>query len=102
MELYHFVWMLAAVTGLTAAGLAGNGWAVVTGDRPSLWMLSEYSLSMPLKVLALITYAPLAMVRSGISYIDSNPVFAVMLTLVGLLWSFLQGVFILTAFFGFT
>ena len=87
MEIYHFVWMLAAVTGLTAGGLAGNGWAMVTGERPSLWMLSEYSVSMPLKVLALIAYAPLAMVKSGLSYIDSNPVFAVMVTIAGLLWN---------------
>jgi len=102
MELYHFVWMLAAVTGLTAAGLAGNGWALVTGRKPSIWMLAEYSVSMPLKVLALITYAPLAVVKSGLSYIDSNPVFAVMVTLTGLFWSFMQGVFILTTFFGYT
>ena len=102
MELYHFVWMLAAVTGLTAGGLAGNGWAMVTGQRPSLWMLSEYSVSLPLKVLALITYAPLALVKSGLSYVDTNPVFAVMVMIAGLFWSFLQGVFILTQFFGFT
>ena len=102
MELYHFVWMLAALTGLTAGGLAGNGWAMVTGERPSLWMLSEYSVSMPLKVLALIAYAPLAMVKSGLSYIDSNPVFAALVTIAGLLWSFVQGVFILITCFGFT
>ncbi len=65
-------------------------------------MLADYSVSMPLKVLALITYAPLAVVKSGLSYIDSNPVFAVMVTLTGLFWSFMQGVFILTTFFGYT
>lgn len=102
MELYHVVWVLAAVTGLTSAGLAGNGWAVVTGQRPSIWMLTEYSVSMPLKVLALITYAPLAVVKSGLSYVDSNPVFAMMVMIAGLFWSFLQGVFILTTFFGYT
>jgi hypothetical protein len=102
MQLYYFVWALAAVTGLTAAGLAGNGWAMATGRRPTIWMLSEYSVSMPLKVLALIAYAPLAVVKSGFSYIDHNPVFAVMVVLAGLFWSFMQGVFILTTFFGFT
>ncbi len=102
METWHFIWVLAAITGLTAGGLAGNGWAMATGRRPDIWMLSEYSVSMPLKVLALIAYAPLAMVKSGLSYFDSNPVFAVMVTIAGLLWSFVQGVFILTQFFGFT
>ena len=102
METWQFVWALAALTGLTAGGLAGNGWAMVTGRRPDIWMLSEYSVSMPLKVLALITYTPLAMVKSGLSYVDSNPVFAVMVMIAGLLWSFVQGVFILITFFGFT
>jgi hypothetical protein len=57
---------------------------------------------MPLKVAALIAYAPLALVKSGLSYIDSNPVFAVIVTIAGLLWSFVQGVFILVTVFGFT
>ena len=102
METWHFIWMLAAITGLTAGGLAGNGWAMVTGRRPDIWMLSEHSVSMPLKVLALITYAPLALVRNGLSSIDSNPVFAMLVMIAGLFWSFIQGVFILTQFFGFT
>ena len=102
METWQFVWILAALTGLTAGGLAGDGWAIVTGERPSLWMLSQYSVSMPLKVVALIVYAPLALVKSGVSYVDSNPVFAMMVMAAGLLWSFVQGVFILITFFGFT
>ena len=102
METWQFVWILAALTGLTAGGLAGNGWAIVTGERPSLWMLSQYSVSMPLKVVALIVYAPLALVKSGVSYVDSNPVFAALVTIAGLFWSFVQGVFILITCFGFT
>jgi hypothetical protein len=102
MELWHFIWMLAALTGLTAAGLAGNGWAMVTGERPHLWMLAQYSATTPLRAMALMAYAPLGIIRSGLSDIGHNPVFALAVIAVGLLWSFVQGVFILTTFFGFT
>ena len=56
MELYHLAWVLAGLTGLATAGLVGNGWAIATGDRPSIWMLSEYSIATPLRIVALIAY----------------------------------------------
>ena len=102
MQLYHFVWVLAGITGLTAAGLIGNGWAMLTGEEPSIWMLSSYSIATPLRVVALVTYGPLGVVKAGLEDIDYNPVFGMMALAAGLLWSFLQGVFILTTFCGFT
>ena len=102
METWHFIWALAALTGLTTAGIAGSGWALVTGERPSIWILSTYSVATPLRVAALVFYAPLAMVKAGLGYMDHNPVFAMMVLATGLVWSFMQGVFILTTFFGFT
>ena len=47
MELWHFVWLLAALTGLAAAGLVGSGWATVTGERPGLAMLASYHVTTP-------------------------------------------------------
>jgi hypothetical protein len=102
MELWHFVWMLAGVTGLTAAGLTGNGWAMATGRAPDIWMLSSYSMATPLKAMALTIYAPLALVKSGLSDLGNNPAFALIVIAAGLFWSFIQGVFILTTFFGIT
>ncbi len=102
MELWHFIWLLAALTGLTAAGLAGNGWAMVTGEHPHLWMLARYSATTPLRAIALVAYAPLGIVKSGVADMGHNPLFALLVISFGLVWSFLQGVFILTTFFGFT
>ncbi len=102
MELWHFVWMMAAVTGLTAAGLVGSGWAMVTGERPNIWMLSDYSATTPLRALALVAYAPLGLTKAGLADLGQNPVFAGIIAAIGLLWSFMQGVFILVTFFGFT
>jgi hypothetical protein len=102
METWHFVWMLAAVTGLVVAGLTGSFWSLLTGERPSLAMLEDFSPMAPLKGMALVVYAPLAVTRAGLTSIDLNPVFALIVAGIGLVWSFLQGVFIMTTFFGFT
>lgn len=102
MEIWHFVWMLAAVTGLVAAGVTGSGWAVVTGRRPSIWLLADYSVTTPVRAFVLAVYAPLALVRAGLEFTGQNPVLSLLMLGLGLFWSFLQGVFILTTFFGFT
>lgn len=102
MELWHFVWLLAALTGLAAAGLVGSGWATVTGERLGLAMLASYRVTTPLRALVLLIHAPLALVRAGLWYLGYNPIFAFLLLGAGVFWSFLQGVFILTTFFGFT
>lgn len=102
METWHFVWVLAALTGLAAAGLAGSGWAMVTGEVPRIWMLTSYSVAMPLRLLALIAYGPLAVVRAGLDHAGQNPVLALLIIGLGLGWSFVHGVFIMVTFFGFT
>ncbi len=102
METYHIIWAMAVLTGLVPAGLAGSSWAIATGAAPRVGMLYRYDFLTPLKVIALVIYAPLGVVRAGLSYLDQNPFVAFPLLAIGLGWSFLQGVFILTTFFGYT
>jgi len=97
-----FVWAFAAVVGLTAAGVVGNGWTLATGEPPHPELLHELDARMPLKVLALVIYGPMAFVKGGLDFLDDNPLFALLVVAIGIGWSFLQGVFILTTFFGFT
>ena len=102
MEAWHFVWMLAALTGLVTAGVAGSGWAVIAGRRPSLSMLMDIHITTPIRALALMIYAPLGLMNAGAQSLDDNPAFAICLLSFGLFWGFMQGVFVLTTFFGFT
>ncbi len=102
METWHFVFALAAMTGLVSAGLAGSAWALATGHPPRPGILYRLDLLTPLKVLALCTYAPLGLVKTGLWYLEYNPFIAIPVVTLGLGWSFLQGVFILTTFFGYT
>lgn len=102
MEMYHFAYALAVFTGLVSAGLAGSSWALATGDPPRAGILYRLDYLTPFKVLALCIYAPLGVVRLGLWYLDYNPFVAIPALVLGLGWSFLQGVFILTTFFGYT
>ncbi|MBI2719193.1 MAG: hypothetical protein HY245_04135 [Rhizobiales bacterium] len=102
MQTYYFIYAMAAATGLVSAGLAGTSWAMVAGDPPRLGILHRLDFLTPLKVLALCLYAPMSVVRLGLWYLEYNPIFALAVLGLGLGWSFLQGVFILTTFFGYT
>ena len=102
MESYEFIWVLAGITGLAAAGLIGSGWSLLTGEQPTIWRLAQYRSDLPLGALAFVAYAPLGITKAGLRDIERNPAFGILLLAMGMLWSFLQGVFILTTFFGFT
>ncbi len=102
MEIYHYVWILAGLTGLVAGGLAGSGWAIFAGSAPRPGMFYRYDVLTPLKVIVMVFYAPLGVVRVAFGELDRNPFFGLPLLALGLGWSFLQGVFILSTFFGFT
>ncbi len=102
MEPWHFAWILAAAAGLVSAGLAGSGWALATGDPPRIDALHRFDYLTLLKVLALCIYAPLGIAKAGLWYLNYNPFIALPVLVLGLGWSFLQGVFILTTFFGYT
>lgn len=102
METWMFVWVMAALLGMAVAGVVGSGWAVITGERPHPELFYKLDGRTPFKVAALVIYGPMAFIRGGYDFIDDNPFFGAMVMAIGVVWSFLQGVFILTTFFGFT
>ncbi len=102
METWMFVWVLAALLGMAVAGVTGSGWAMITGERPHPELFYKLDSATPFKILAVIIYGPLAFIRGGYDFIDDSPIFAFAAMAVGAVWSFLQGVFILTTFFGFS
>lgn len=98
----YFLYALTAVVGLVPGGVLGSAWTVATGEAPRVGILHRLDYLTPLKVITLCAYAPLGVVRSAIWYSAYNPVLAVVMLAFGLGWGFLEGVFILTTFFGFT
>ncbi len=100
METQYFAYLFAIAVGLVSAGIMRSLLALVTGKelRPALPHRAGFDATF--KMLAIGVCAPLAMVRTGLWYLTRNPVFALIILCVGLGWSFLQGVFILTQIFG--
>jgi hypothetical protein len=95
-----FLYAYAIAAGLAAAGLMGSVWTLATGERPCLQLLLEPSILAPLRALAVVVHAPLAMLYNGAGKLLVSPIMGVLLMMGGLGWSFLQGVFILTQIFG--
>lgn len=92
----------AILVGLVAAGLIGSAWAMSSGDEPEFGMLFRYELDwlVPLRVVVWTISMPKTLFEKGIdTYVDA-PVTSMTVFAVALLWSFLQGVFILTQVFG--
>jgi hypothetical protein len=97
-----FALILAIATGAVTGGLTGSVWAMATGERPGLYLLTERSLATPLKVAVFVLNAPLLIVERGWTWLDDRPLLGVIAILLSGLWLFLQGVVILTKVFGVT
>lgn len=102
MEIWQLAWGLTAVVGLVASGIVGSGFALVHGEAPGLAILARRDLFLIPRTMTLVIYAPLGLVRAGVDALAEELIFALIIFVFGLVWSFMQGVFILTTFFGFT
>ncbi|NJM30262.1 MAG: hypothetical protein HC855_09310 [Rhizobiales bacterium] len=102
MEVVHIAYLFASATGICAAGSIGSLWTVATGDSPGLGILFDPRPMAVLGVMALVLYAPLYFIKAGAWNLVARPIRASILIAAGLGWSFLEGVFILTQFFGAT
>jgi hypothetical protein len=100
----HLAYVLALAVGIVSSGLVGNAWAIFTGEAPRLGdVFDPYPTMMtPLRVLAAVFSAPTTILLDGFWWMIAQPLFGIPIIAAGLVWSFLQGVFILNQVFGFT
>jgi hypothetical protein len=101
MDMVYLIYLFAVAVGIAAAGITGSAWALVTGESPRLGLLSEPGLMAPIQGLVVVTYAPILLLFAAWRHVGSAIV-GMLLVAASLGWSFLQGVFILTQFFGVT
>ena len=102
MELQHFAYLFAIAVGIVSAGLTGSLWSAAAGEFPRPGHLARADAATPIRAIAVVVSAPALLLRLGLWYVEHNPFVALFLLTLGLGWSFLQGVFILSTFFGFT
>jgi hypothetical protein len=102
MATQHAAYLFALAVGIVSSGIIANGWAMVMGEPPRLADLLDRNptLLTPLRVLAALFSAPTAVLLDGFWWLIEQPIFGVPIIAAGLVWSFLQGVFILTQVFG--
>ena len=101
MDIVYVVYIYAVAVGVVTAGITGSMWAMATGERPRFGLLLEPSAIAPLRALVVVASAPLLLLLAAWRFVGS-PIAGMLLVAASLGWSFLQGVFILTQFFGVT
>lgn len=103
MEMQHLAYLLAMAVGIVSSGLVSSLWEIATDENLQLGDILDPTptLLTPLRVMVVIWSAPIIVLVDAFWWIIAKPLFGVPLVVVGLVWSFLQGVFILTKVFGF-
>jgi hypothetical protein len=102
MSADHAAYLLAIAVGFVSSGLIGSVWGLATGEQARLGLLLDPfpSLLTPFRVLAVIFSAPTNILLDGFGWMLRQPFFGVPIVAAAMVWSFFQGVFILTQFFG--
>ena len=103
MEMQQAAQLLAVAVGIVSSGLVSSLWEIATEENLQLGNLLDPAPTFltPLRVLAIVLSAPIIVLVDAFWWMLAKPVFGVPLVMAGLVWSFLQGVFILTKVFGF-
>jgi hypothetical protein len=103
MDVQQWAYPFALAVGFVSSGLVGNAWHMSTGDPPRLGDIldPDPDLLSPLRVLAAIFSAPTTVLLDGFAWLIAQPLIGIPIIAAACVWSFLQGVFILTQVFGF-
>jgi hypothetical protein len=101
MDMVHLAHLFAIAVGIVMAGITASLWTLAFEEEPRFGLLLEPSAMAPLRALVVVASAPLLLLFAAWRYVGSASM-AMLLVVISLGWSFLQGVFILTQFFGAT
>jgi hypothetical protein len=99
MDMVYLAYLFAVAVGIVTAGVTASLWTLAAGEEPRFDLLLEASAIAPLLALVVVVSAPLLLMLMAWRYVGSASV-GLILVAASLGWSFLQGVFILTQFFG--
>ncbi|MFO1033066.1 MAG: hypothetical protein U1E15_02875 [Hyphomicrobiales bacterium] len=100
----HAAILFAIAVGFTAAGIIGSLWQLAFDEVPMLSrLLDPYPTFLtPFRVLAIVFAAPTTVLLRAFSDMINRPILGIPVLAASLVWSFFEGVFILTQVFGIT
>jgi hypothetical protein len=104
MDMQHLAYLMAVLVGVVSSGLIGSAWELATGEEARLSNLldPDPGFLTPVRALVAVLSAPTTILLDGFWWLIAQPLFGVPILVAGMVWSFLQGVFILTQVFGFS
>ena len=102
MDYPYVAYLFAMAAGIVSSGAIGSMWAMATNEAPVFSGLDEPDLLTPVRAMVLVFSAPTTLLISGIFYLIAKPLLGLIFVILGLGWSFVQGIFILNQVFGIT
>jgi hypothetical protein len=100
VDVHQVAYLFAIATGIVSSGAIGSLWAAATFEAPHFGLLKDGDIFTPIKVPVVVFSAPTTLIVQSFKTALEEPLMGALLFVVGLSWSFLQGVFILTQVFG--
>ena len=102
MNIHWVAYLFAVAAGVVSSGAIGTLWALALDEKLGLEALGRADLLTPFRGVAFVFSAPTLLIIKSKHGFFNRPLTALGLLMVGLALSFVQGVVLLTQFFGVT
>ena len=102
MNVHMVAYLFAVAAGIISSGVIGALWVMATDEEPGLSALEASDLLTPFRALAFVFSAPTTLIVKAAYDLIDRPLMGLVLLLLGLALSFMQGVVLLTQLFGVT
>ena len=102
VDYHQIAYLFAVAAGIISSGAIGSLWVLAVDEAPDLRQFEEPDLLTPLRALVLVFSAPTRLIVNSFWYLIDRPWLGILMLLLGLAWSFVQGVFIMSQVFGVT
>jgi hypothetical protein len=104
LRMVETAYLFAFAVGIVAAGIIASMWELAFDEEPRLGRLFDPNptLLTPFRAVAVVLSAPATVTRLALWWLIEQPLIGLLLLAAGAIWSFFQGVFILTQIIGFT
>ena len=102
LDIHWVAYVFAVAAGFVSSGCIGTRWALAWHEEPNLHALEHVDLLTPFRAVAFVFSAPTRLIITSIHGFLNRPLATLGMLIVGLALSFVQGVVVLTQFFGVT